>query len=217
MKSKNLIALIIMLTALFLIIGCGDDSEPSQKSPHGVVQLFLNHLLEDGDIKAAYELLSESDKQVLMSRPEVRAFIQGEQDSLMNEYMQVYDQLAPEILNLVDHLTRVNVRKGKAMDGYTEVGVEISYPADYQALMIYGMGIYSKLEQRLGGMQIDSLTPEQRDKIIWSLKKDLRDIAENFNVESYSTYIFPVKVVEEGTRYRIRLDLDQAPSGSFGF
>lgn len=207
------VVLMLVLTG----IGCsGGDSAKSLDTPQGTVNVFIDRVLEEGDFKGALELLCEADREIIMAEPLISDFITGKSDSTVSEYLELYTQLAPDLLEILDRLVKLNARKGKAKDGYTEVGLEISYPADYMSLSMIGMGLYSNLMTKWENLDPDTLSAEQKKKIIWSVKNDVKNAAENITVSDFATYVFPLKVIEEDGGWRIKLDLDSR-RGGFGF
>jgi hypothetical protein len=198
-------------------IGCsGEDSEKSIDTPQGTVNAFIDRVLEEGDFRGAFELLCEADRKVIMSNPQIYNFISGRPDPQIDEYAELYAQLAPDLVEIVGRLVKFNARKGKAKDGYSVVGLEISYPADYMSLSMIGLGLYNSLMTKWSDVDLDTLSAEQKKKIIWSVKNDVKKAADNISVSDYSTYVFPVKVIEEDGGLRIKLDLDSR-KGGFGF
>jgi hypothetical protein len=207
----------LLISIAILGFGCsGEDSAKSLDTPEGTVSVFIDRVLEQGDFKGAFELLCEADRRVIMSNPQIYNVIMGEPDPQIDEYTELYTQLAPDLVEIVGKLVKLKARKGKPKDGYSEVGLEISYPADYMSLSMIGMGLYSNLTAKWGDVDPDTLTAEQKEKIIWSVKNDVKKAAENINVTDYSTYVFPVKVIEEEGGWRIKLELDSR-RGGFGF
>jgi hypothetical protein len=197
--------------------GCsGDDSAKSLDTPRGTVNVFIDRVLEEGDFMGAFELLCEADRKMIMSEPQIYNFIAGKPNPQVDEYTELYTQLAPDLLEILNKLVKLNARKGKAKDGYTEVGLEISYPADLTSLSMIGMGLYSNLMARWGDLDPDTLSSEQKKKIIWSIKNDVKKAAENISISDFATYVFPVKVIEEDGGWRIMLELDSKRAG-FGF
>lgn len=206
-----------VISIVFVGIGCaGGDSAKSLDTPQGTVSVFIDRVLKEGNFKGAFELLCEADRKVIMSNPQIYNFISGQPDPQIDEYAELYAQLAPDLVEIVGKLVKFNARKGKPKDGYSVVGLEISYPADYMSLSMLGMGLYSDLMSRWGDVDPDTLSAEQKKKIIWSVKNDVKKAAENISVSDYSTYVFPVKVIEEDGGWRIKLELD-SKGGGFGF
>lgn len=215
-RTASLFTAVVIAIAL-IGTGCsGGDSTKSLDTPQGTVNVFIDRVLEEGDFMGAFNLLCEADRKVIMSKPQIYNFIAGKADPRVDEYTELYTQLAPDLLEILDKLVKLNARKGKTKDGYTEVGLEISYPADYMSLSMIGMGLYSNLMTKWGDIDPDTLSAEQKKKIIWSIKNDVKKAAENISISDFATYIFPVKVIEEDGGWRIKLELDSKRAG-FGF
>jgi hypothetical protein len=212
LKSRGWIylasGLVLFLSALTMT-GCGGGSENSLDTPQGVVNTFIDRIMEQNDLKGAFALLSEEDQSVIMQSPEAYGFIMGEKDPELEAYSDVYAQVAPELMKMVNDLVKLNARKGEEMDGHVEVGVEISYPSDYMTLFYTFGGLYTNLQMKYGNVQIDTIPKEERDKIIWAIMNDLKQAVANVKTDKYSTYIFPVKVVDEYGEWKINLGLAQ--------
>jgi hypothetical protein len=214
-KIAGILILFNLLLALS-VIGCSGGDKDSLETPQGVVNNFIDRILDDGDLKAAFELLSEEDRKVIISDQQIHDFIQGKAPAEFEEHSDLLNQMLPDLLAMVQKLIKINARKGNIKDGYTEVGLEISYPSDYMTLSFIGMGIYNNAMQKLQGVNLEELTKEEREKIIWSIKNDLEKAVESINTDKYSTYIFPVKVVDENGVWRINLGLS-SPDKMFNF
>lgn len=215
-RKYNLTALILFFMSVFLaafVISCSSGPQKSLSTPEGVVNTFLSRVLDDGDLKGAFELLSRPDQNVIAQNQEAYDFIMGKPDPQYEAYIDVYSQLAPDLRGMIKKLVKFNARKGKERDGVMEVGLEISYPSDYMTLGMMLMGIGTRLQQKYDMVKIDSIPKEERDKIIWSIKNDLNNAVNQLNVEKRSTYIFPVKMVKEDGKWKINLDLERRQSG----
>jgi hypothetical protein len=215
-NSRKMKSGIIILTGLILLVfsvgfftSCSGGPEKSLNTPRGVVNTFISRVLDDGNLKGAYELLSEPDQRVIAQSPEFYDFIMGKHDPQYVAYYDIYDQLSPDVRGWIKKLVRFNAREGKEKEGYVEVGLEISYPSDYMTLGMTMMGIGARLQQKYNMARLDSIPKEERDKIIWSIKNDLNKAVDNINVDKTSTYIFPVKMVQEEGAWKIDLDLEQ--------
>lgn len=208
--------LVFFLSAL-VMLGCGGGNENSLDTPQGVVNTFIDRIMEQNDLKGAFALLSEADQSVIMQSPEAYGFIMGEKDPKLEAYSDVYAQVAPELMKMINDLVKFNARKGEDMDGYVEVGVEISYPSDYTALGFVLFGMANELQQKYGDVEIDKIPKEERDKIIWSIMNDLKQAVASIKTDKYSTYIFPVKVVDEYGEWKINLGFaEQQDQLNFG-
>jgi len=143
----------LLISIAILGIGCsGEDSAKSLDTPQGTVKVFIDRVLEQGDFKGAFELLCEADRKVIMSNPQIYNFITGQPDPQIDEYAELYAQLAPDLVEIVGKLVKVNARKGKPKDGYSVVGLEISYPSDYFSLSMIGMGLWPNRKKRSSGL-----------------------------------------------------------------
>ncbi|HEQ98671.1 MAG TPA: hypothetical protein ENO22_04945 [candidate division Zixibacteria bacterium] len=200
--------LVFFLSAL-VISGCGGGNENSLETPQGVVNTFIDRIMEQNDLKGAFELLSEEDQKVIMQSPKVHSFIMGENDPELEAYSDTYEQMAPELLEMVNDLVKFNARKGEERDGYVEVGLEISYPSDYMSIAFIFYGMFMELQRKYGDVQIDTIPKAERDKIIWKIKNDMKNAVANIDTDKYSTYIFPVRVMDENGEWRINLGLAQ--------
>jgi len=207
------IALLIIAFGIVAVMACSGNQKNSLSTPQGVVNSFINRVLDQGDLKGAFELLTTSDQQVIAQNPQAYDFIMGERDPRYAAYFDIYDQMAPDVRAMIKKLVKFNARTGKEKDGYVEVGLEITYPSDYGMLMMTAMGIGARLQQKYKLASLDSIPKEERDKIIWSIKNDLNQAVDNIDMQKTATYIFPVKVIKENDKWRINLDLMQRQKG----
>jgi hypothetical protein len=200
---------LVFALACLIAIGCGGGKEKTLDTPRGVVNTFISRVMEENDLMGAFALLSDADQKVIMKSPEVYGFIMGEKDPELEAYSDAYSQLAPDVLEMINELVKFNARKGEEQNGHVEVGLEISYPSDYMTIGFTLMGIANNLQQKYQNVKVDTLPKEERDKIIWSIKNDLKKAVANINTDKYSTYIFPVNVVDENGEWKINLGLAQ--------
>jgi hypothetical protein len=208
-RSMTVAILLLLVLAAGIFVSCSGGQDKSLDTPRGVVNTFISRVLDDGDLKGAFELLSKQDQNLIAQNPEMYNFIMGNNDPKYAEYIDIYDQLAPELRGMIKKLVKFNARKAKEKDGHVEVGLEISYPSDYMTLAFTVMGIGTRLQQKYEMARIDSIPKEERDKIIWSIKNDLNKAIDNLNTDKMSTYIFPVRMIKEDGSWKINLDLEQ--------
>jgi len=215
MGKSWLIAGVLAFAAL--ACNCSNENKvESLDTPQGTVDAFISRVLEKNNLPEAFELLSQSDQKTIMANPVAYSFITGKEDQMTREYSDLYAQLAPDLLEILPKFIRLNARKGEEMDGHVMVDVEVSFPSDYMSLFILGQQIAQSAISKWGHLDPDSISEEQRNKIIWSIKNDIKKAAEEFNVKSWSTYVYPVKVVREEENWKIDLEL-AGKRNSFGF
>ena len=208
----SLILLAVVL--MFNLLACsGGNDKTDLNTPEGVVNSFVKRILEEGDLRGAYDLLAESDRTVIMKNEYARKYIKGESDSIITTYYDFYQEMLPDLLKAANKLIKVRARSPQVKDDQTEIGLEISYPADYMSLYFAGMSFMSKISERMGDRKFEELPREEQEKLLWSIKNDFNSTIDNIQIDKYSTYIFPVKVVQEDGNWRINLELDSRGSG----
>jgi len=203
-------AILILFVAVFMsgIMACsGNKNNTDLNTPEGVVNSFVKHILEEGDLLAAYDLLTEADRAAITQNEMARKYITGESDSLVAKYKDFYQQMIPDILAVANKLVKIHARSPKIRDDFTEIGLEISYPSDYMTLYFAGMSLISNVSNKMDNRKFEELSSEEQEKLLWSIKNDFKKTVDNLQIDKYSTYIFPLKVVEEDGNWRINLEL----------
>ena len=202
-------ALILFVAVLLAgIMACsGGKNKTDLNTPEGVVNSFVENILEEGDLLAAFDLLAEADRTAIMQNEMARKYITGESDSMITKYQDFYQQMMPDILDAAGKLVKVHARSPKIRDDVTEVGLEISYPSDYMSLYFAGMSLMSNVSNKMDNRKFEQLSSEEQEKLLWSIKNDFKKTVDNLQIDKYSTYIFPLKVVEEDGNWRINLEL----------
>jgi len=110
MKLCALSAVVIIWITL-MSGGCSGNPDYSLDTAHGTVNLFVRHILEEGDLPAAYGLLSQADRDLISANPDFGRFIQGSRDSTTQVYSSIYAQLVPDILEILRDMDKIKGSK----------------------------------------------------------------------------------------------------------
>lgn len=196
-----------LLVVICMLSGCGGEVQKTQATPDGAVRLFVDRVLEQGDLESAFELLSPEDRELIKSNSEVGSFLSNDTLEKYQEYTQLYEEFKPRLLEIVNRLIDVNVRKGKDYGDSAEVRLEVLYPSDYMMLATAVMGVFTRLQSRYQDVDLDSISLDQKKKIVWSALNDLEKSLENVSIDKKSTYLFPLILIHRDGKWWIDLEL----------
>ena len=216
-SHSGIYLLLVAAAAVFGFMSCSGGADKTDLgTPEGVVNSFVNRILEEGDLRGAYDLLTESDRMTIMQNEMARKYLKNEKDSLIEAYNDFYQEMLPDIIKAANKLIKVHARSPEIHGDQAEVGLEISYPADYTSLYFAGLSFMNKLSLKMGDRRFEEMPKEEQEKLLWSVKNDFNNTVEAIQVDKYSTYIFPVKVIREDGNWRINLEL-AARGSNFAF
>jgi hypothetical protein len=209
---KSLIFGLIFILALSA--ACGGGGEKNQvRSESKQVNMFLDDIVQRGDLSAAFEKMTGPDRAGLGTLPGFYDFITGKESEAMSEEFIIAQVAVREFTPVPENLFRYEVGEPEGQGDTVMVPVTFYVPSEDMETF-FKENIDPDLYDQLDNMDNAGLTLEQKKELITRGAKEVRDAIKGKTFEmDVNTNRF--MVVREDGKWKVSF-LGSGLMGTFG-
>ena len=203
MKKFMLMSTVI---ALFLLMACGgggDTGSTTAKGEAKVVAEFIDDLVKDGDLNAAFNLLTGEEKAFLGEMPGFYDFLTGKENENVAEEMLLMRFLVEEITPIPSNVLSYQIGDPVGEGDTLTVPVTLSYPKDdFESMIKENMD--PELYDRMENLDQEDISLAEKKKVVAQAMGEFRKIVKGKKYEM-DTNTQDITIVKEDGKWKVSL------------